>query len=88
MSKEDRRSTSSYCVFVNRNLVSWKSKKQGVVFHSSVESEYRAMAQPVPPRGRIFQNSKIKPHFLFIYKRVAPARGSGRVLNVVEGQKF
>ena len=44
-SKEERRSTSGYCVFVGGNLVLWKSKKHNVVSQSSAESEYRAMAQ-------------------------------------------
>ena len=46
-SKEDKRSTLGYCVFVRGNLVSWKSKKQSVVLRSIAESKYRAMAQAV-----------------------------------------
>ena len=42
-SKEDRRSSLGYYMFVGRNLVSWKSKKQSVVSLSSAESEYRVM---------------------------------------------
>ena len=44
-SKEDRKSTSRYYVFVGGNLVLWKSKKQSVVFRSSIEFEYKAIAQ-------------------------------------------
>ncbi|CAJ2671969.1 unnamed protein product [Trifolium pratense] len=41
----DRRSTSGYCAYVWGNLVTWRSKKQGVVARSSAEAEFRAMAQ-------------------------------------------
>ena len=43
-SKEDKISTSRYCVFFGGNMISWKSKKQSIVSRSSMES-YRAMAQ-------------------------------------------
>ena len=42
--REDRKSTTGYCIFVGENLVTWKSKKQDIVSHSSVESEYIVMA--------------------------------------------
>ncbi|XP_038895962.1 secreted RxLR effector protein 161-like [Benincasa hispida] len=42
-STTDRKSTSGYCTFVWGNLVTWRSKKQGVVARSSAEAEYRAM---------------------------------------------
>ncbi|WJZ98924.1 hypothetical protein VitviT2T_017413 [Vitis vinifera] len=40
---EDKRSTSGYFTFVGGNLVTWKSKKQNVVAHSSTEAEFRGM---------------------------------------------
>ena len=40
----DRRSTSGYCTFIGGNLVTWRSKKQGVVARSSAEAEFRAAA--------------------------------------------
>jgi hypothetical protein len=40
----DRRSLSSYCVFLGSFLIAWKTKKQVAVSHLSTEAELRDMA--------------------------------------------
>ena len=41
----DRKSTSDYCNFLGKNLVTWRSKKQAVVARLSAEAKFRAMVQ-------------------------------------------
>ena len=41
----NRKSTSGSCTFLDGNIVTWRNKKQFVIVRSSVEVEYRGMAQ-------------------------------------------
>ena len=42
--RDDRRSVSAYCVFMGKNLISWRCKQQFTVARSSTEAEYKSLA--------------------------------------------
>lgn len=44
---DTKRSISGNCVFLGKNLVSWRSKKQSTVSRSSAEVEYRSIGSAV-----------------------------------------
>jgi histone deacetylase 1/2 len=43
-SVDDRKSSGSFLVFFGHTLISWKSRKQHIVTQSSIETEYKGLA--------------------------------------------
>ena len=41
---DDHRSTTSFCIFLSNNIVSWCSKKQHIVSRSTTEAKYKSLA--------------------------------------------
>ncbi|XP_041025308.1 uncharacterized mitochondrial protein AtMg00810-like [Juglans microcarpa x Juglans regia] len=46
-SKDDRRSTTNFAIFMANNSLSWEAKKQATISRSTAEAEYRALATTI-----------------------------------------
>ncbi|KAL0290085.1 UNVERIFIED_CONTAM: hypothetical protein Scaly_2683600 [Sesamum calycinum] len=58
-SKNDRKSTSIYCTYVDGNLVTWRSKKQTTFARSSVEAELWLIPLVKFCGKRIYEKSRV-----------------------------
>ncbi|XP_071699607.1 uncharacterized mitochondrial protein AtMg00810-like [Rutidosis leptorrhynchoides] len=77
---DTRRSTSGYCVFLGRNVVSWSAKRQPTVSRSSAKEKYRGVANDVPESFQYQRTKHIEMDIHFVREKVA--RGQVRVLHI------
>ncbi|GJR05907.1 ribonuclease H-like domain-containing protein [Tanacetum coccineum] len=81
-----RRSTFGYCMFLGNNLLSWSSKRQQTLSHSSAEAKYRVVANAV---AETFQHQRMKHIKIYIYFVCdLVAAGQVRVLHVPSRYQF
>lgn len=62
----DRCSNQEFCIFFDPNIVSWGSKKQSTIAHSSTEAEYKAL--PNTSAEIIWFQSLLKELHVFLPK--------------------
>ncbi|GJZ03903.1 ribonuclease H-like domain-containing protein [Tanacetum coccineum] len=87
-----QRSTSGYCVFLGNNLLSWSSKRPSTLSRSSVEAEYRGVANAVAEtfwlRNLLRELHTPLSSATLVYFRDLVVAGQVRVLHVPSHYKY
>ncbi|XP_073362573.1 secreted RxLR effector protein 161-like [Aegilops tauschii subsp. strangulata] len=87
---DTRRSTSGYCVYLGNTLIRWSTKRQATVSRSSVEAEYRAVANAVADcvwlRQLLERTKHIELDIHFVREKVA--LGEFRIVHVPTTQQL
>nr|GEU70998.1 ribonuclease H-like domain-containing protein [Tanacetum cinerariifolium] len=80
----NRCSTSCYCVFLGNNLLSWSSKRQPTLSHSSAEAKYHGVANAIAETYKRIEHIEIDIHSV----RDLVIVGQVRILHVPSHYQF